>query len=219
MRAAALAPGDIRGWLSLARWAASRDLVTQAREAYGHVAAWDPSNAEAQEGLGRVLVDGQWLSEEAANRARGLVEFEGRWMTLPERTSVLEARAAEAQARFADAEAAARVREAEARADAAEAEARRMAADAERAEGGIPLDPVRGYGGYGGYGGGILVADPGAIPLPPVVDHRRPHRDHHGGGHAQRPPRSRSAHRPERTAPPAPAPRRGGGDSQGDRQH
>jgi hypothetical protein len=213
-RAAALAARDVQGWLSLARWAEERDLLTQAREAYGRAAAADPSNAEAQQGLGRVLVDGHWLSEDAANRARGLVEFEGRWLSVAERTAILEARAADAQSRRADAEAAARIREAEARADAAEAEARRLDAEARAADGGIPYDP---------FGGG------GVILVPVERDHRSGHdgrdrrrrHDHPEGPPAKRPPTSGWGNQPERPAPPPapprPSPRRSG-MGQDDRQ-
>jgi hypothetical protein len=164
LRAASLAAQDVRGWLSLARWAEAHDLLTQAREAFTRAAAADPSSAEAQQGLGRVFVDGQWLGEDAANRARGLVEFEGRWVTPGERMALVQAQAAAAEARLAEAESSARIREAEARTRMAEAEARRLEAEAAAAG--------AAYGLPGPFGGGILV--------PVVVDdkHRgRRHRD------------------------------------------
>jgi hypothetical protein len=170
-RAAALAALDVRGWLNLAAWAQARDLATLAREAYLHVLAIDPANAAAHLGIGDVQMADRWLSPADANRARGLVEFEGTWMTPEERQARIEERvvmaqerqaerAAEAQAREADA----RVREAEARARAAETEAR-MASEPSS---GIPYPYVFGGGGYG----------PGAYgpynPFPPVhMNHRR----------------------------------------------
>ncbi|HUG53121.1 MAG TPA: hypothetical protein VMR21_05950, partial [Vicinamibacteria bacterium] len=93
-RAAALSPRDAAGWLSLAAWARSRDLSTQAREAYEHVLAADPDNATAHLALGRVRLGERWLSEADANRARGLVEFEGHWVTPDERQVMVAERAA-----------------------------------------------------------------------------------------------------------------------------
>jgi hypothetical protein len=195
-RAAVLAPQDARGWLALARWAAGHDLLTQAREAYARAAAADPTSAEAQQGLGRELVDGRWLSEDAANRARGLMEFQGRWMTPAERSAALEVQAADAAARRAETEAAVRIREAEARAEAAEAEARRMQAEAQQA-GGIPV-----YGPYGPYGGG------GFGPV--IVTGSR----HGSGRHHTRP-----SDPPPAPAPPPPPPPRDNGASRPTRAH
>jgi hypothetical protein len=196
-RAAGLAPEDTRGWLGLARWAEDRDLLTQAREAFARAAAADPGSAEAQQGLGRVLVDGRWLGEDAANRARGLVEFEGRWVTPAEQAALLEAQAAAVEARRAEAESAARIREAEARTRVAEAEARRLEAEAAAASGGVPYGPV-----HGPIGGGILV------PVV-VVDDEKHHGGRRGGHRAGRPPQGQPP--PPARRPPA---RDRGGDSQ-----
>ena len=76
-RAAELAPGDAAGWAALARWAAERDLATQSREAWTQALRADPSNPEANAALGRVELDGAWVSEEEAWRARGYVRFDG----------------------------------------------------------------------------------------------------------------------------------------------
>jgi len=127
-RAAALAPRDVSGWLDLAAWARSRGLATQAREAFERVLAADPGNATAHVALGHVLLDGRWLGVEEANRARGLVEFEGTWVTPDEMHARLGERAAMAEESRAIREAQARAREAEAR--AREAEARAQAAEA-----------------------------------------------------------------------------------------
>jgi len=69
-RAAALEPSDVEGWGALARWAADRELLTQSREAWQRVLAADPSRPEANAALGRVEVDGSWMSEAEAYRAR-----------------------------------------------------------------------------------------------------------------------------------------------------
>jgi hypothetical protein len=152
-RAAQLAPGDLAGWLELARWARGHRLGTQARAALEQVLRLDPDQLLARQALGQVRLGDRWVSREESLRARGYVFFEGAWMTREERTELLRGRAeaaAEAQAR---AEAEARIREAEARAQAAEAEARRAEAALRAAEtgaGGIPY----GYVWWGGRGRG-----------------------------------------------------------------
>jgi hypothetical protein len=160
-RARRLEAGDVRGWLELAFWAHERDLATQAQEAFEHVLRIDPGNASANAALGRVQVDGTWMSLEDSYRRRGYVYYDGQWMTSAEQEVRFRARAAEDQVAAARREGELRVREAEARARAAEAEARQAEADARAAEtqGGIPL--WWGWGGWSGF-------------RPPVV--RPPHR-------------------------------------------
>ena len=80
-RADALAPGDVHAWAELARWAEERDLLTQARLAWQRVLAQDPRNPEANAGVGRIALDGVWMSPDDAYRAQGYVSFEGRWLT------------------------------------------------------------------------------------------------------------------------------------------
>jgi hypothetical protein len=126
-RAAAVGASDLEGWLELARWASRASLGTQSLDAYEHVLELDSGNAEANRALGRVEVDGRWLSEEEAYRARGYIHFEGRWMTPEEQAAIERERAADraAQAQAQTAEALARA--AEARAQAAQAEAQESA--------------------------------------------------------------------------------------------
>jgi hypothetical protein len=148
-RSAGLQANDIQGWAALARWAEDAGLATQAREAWQRVLTFDPGNSEANLGLGRVSVDGRWLSEDEAYRARGYVSYGGRWISPSEHEAILRERAQDEAAELARQEAAARVREAEARAREAEARARQAeAADYQGSEdGGIPL--VYAYGGSG----------------------------------------------------------------------
>ncbi len=169
-RAAALAPGDVGGWAALARWAAGRDLLTPAREAWRNVLATDPSHPEANAALGRVVLDGRWVAEDEAYRARGYVMFEGRWVTPAEHEALVRERAAEEASAREGREAAVRVREAEAR--TREAEARAREAETVPAEdSGIPL-----WWGWGG-GGGFLppVLPPPDGPPPPEPPDRHPH--------------------------------------------
>lgn len=116
-RAAELAADDVEGWRELARWARGEMLSSQAREAFARVLAVAPDDEEANRALGRVLVDGAWISEEDSYRARGYIEFEGEWMTPGERSAILAERAAEEESARRENEAAIRAIEAEQAAD------------------------------------------------------------------------------------------------------
>ncbi len=146
-RAADLPTEDAEAWRELARWAEDQALSTQAREAYRQVLEIAPGDPEANRALGMVELDGQWVTEEESYRARGFVEFEGEWMMPAERQAILEdRRAREAAERQAMA--------AQAQADQAAAQARaaqEAAEDDEFWDDNLPElgDPV--YWGYG-YG-------------------------------------------------------------------
>jgi hypothetical protein len=96
-RAEALPDDDTEAWRELARWATSRALSTQASKAYSKVIANLPDDEEANQALGRVKLDGKWVSEEEAFTARGFIEFEGHWMTPGERQAILTERRAREQ--------------------------------------------------------------------------------------------------------------------------
>jgi hypothetical protein len=218
-RASTLAARDVAGWTALAEWAERKDLPTQAREAWRRVLAADPGNAVAHTALGDVLHQGRWLDFASVQRARGLVEHDGVWMTAAAREAQIQRDAAEASARrhavIADIqrqEAEARVREAEARARTAEAEAARAEADASASvDGGIPL----------GFGiGGPVIVGPEVqpccgLPHAPGFCPHAPGRPRHGRGGPRveptpRPPmKDRGATRSE----PAPRPASRGGTS------
>jgi len=91
-RAARLADNDVSGWLALTRWSHDQGLGTQARRAYEHVLVIDDQNVQSNLALGRVRLDGLWVTEQEGNRARGLVPFEGAWMTPAERDDILKQR-------------------------------------------------------------------------------------------------------------------------------
>jgi hypothetical protein len=93
-RAAPLGDADSNGWLQLATWATGQGLGAQARTAYEKVVSVDPAHAEANQALGRVQLDGRWVTEEESYRARGYVRFEGEWTTAAERDAILGVRAA-----------------------------------------------------------------------------------------------------------------------------
>ncbi len=196
-RAEQLSDLDLEGWLALGRWARERNLLTQATEAFEHVARIQPENAEAQTALGRVFHAGRWVTPEEAYRAQGLVLFEGRWMTPAERSALVRMETERALAAQARAEAEARAREAEARARAAEAEAARAEADAAPTDGAIPL----GWAYWGGGGGPIQRG--GGRPSGSAHPSSRPSRPPAGGHHA-------GGTRTERRPPASLSPRAGG---------
>jgi hypothetical protein len=160
-RAAALGPTDTAGWLQLAGWASSQGLGTQARTAYERVLAIDPDNADANHALGRVEIDGRWVSQEEGFRARGYVQFEGEWVMPAERDAILRERQAES-ARLAAEQ---RAQEAEARAAEAETRAR----EAETAVPGNAGFPMW-WGGYTTWGPGppMWPTQPIVRPTPPA---------------------------------------------------
>ena len=136
-RAGKLAAGDADGWVALGQWAEGKGLSKQAGEAYHRALAASPLDPRANEGLGNVLVDGRWVGEAEAYRAKGYVQFEGEWITPAEHDAILKQRAAEDARDSERRESERKVREAEAR--AAEAEARAKEAEAQTASEGIPL--------------------------------------------------------------------------------
>ena len=155
-RAAALDAGDVNGWLQLAKWASSQGLGTQAFRAYEQVLTVDPGNAAANQGLGRVLLDGRWVTEDESYLARGFVRFEGEWMTPSEQAAILRERDAAIQADQARLDAERRAQDAEARAREAEAAA--------AANAGYPIY----WGGYTTWGPGPPVWPTRPIARPPV---------------------------------------------------
>lgn len=170
-RAGSLAATDTAGWQALGRWASDQGLSSQAREAYTRVLAVAPNDPEANSALGRVSVDGRWVTEEESYRARGYVELDGEWMTPAERDAILRQRAAEAEADKQKVESEARVRDAEARAREAEARAAQAEAEAAAAEPvqeGIPL--------WWGWGPGPVLwpTQPVSGPSRPVTRPKSP---------------------------------------------
>jgi tetratricopeptide (TPR) repeat protein len=172
-RAAQIAAGDADAWVALGEWAEAQGLGTQAREAYRRALAASPSDPRANQGLGNVLLDGRWVSEDEAYQARGYVRFEGEWITPVEHEAILRQRAAEDDRQRQRQEADARVIEAEQRAQQAEdraeeAEARAQEAE-EQASEGIPLWYA--WGGGPGYwpSGPIVVAPSRPVTRPKPV--------------------------------------------------
>ncbi len=126
-RAASIPEGDAEAWRELALWATNRALSSQALKAYAQVVAILPDDPEANRALGRVQVNGKWVSEEESYRAQGYVEFEGQWMTPAERQSILAERQTRETAERQANEAKIQEIEAEQKADKQRAEAEREA--------------------------------------------------------------------------------------------
>ena len=145
--AAKLAPQDVEGWRKLGRWASGQGLSKQAREAFAKVKAVAPDDPEANRALGLVQLDGHWVTEKESFTARGFVQFEGEWMTPGERQAIQEERRASEEADRQALESQIAADEAE----RAEQEAR------EAEEGDIwsgPLDQYQADWDYGAYGYG-----------------------------------------------------------------
>jgi hypothetical protein len=145
-RAGRLAPGDAAGWLDLGDWASAQVLGTQAREAYNRALAVTPDDPRANAALGRVKLDGRWVSEDESYQARGYVRHEGEWIAPAEQEAIMRERAAEDSRERVRQEADARLREAEARAQEAEARAQQAEADAAQQD----SEDVLWYGWGGG---------------------------------------------------------------------
>lgn len=164
---AAIGPNDVEAWVNLARFASDRGLNSEARATWGRVLNLDPANVEAHLALGHVLLDGSYMDEDEANRARGLVRFEGRWMTKAEEASLLTDRARRASDERWLEEARRAARDAEDRARRAEIELAR-----ERAEASSRNLQLWGYGGpvlvgspyFGGYTAGCRGAACNTVP-------------------------------------------------------
>jgi hypothetical protein len=174
-RLRSVASGDVNALADLARFAGENGLRNESRLMWARVLSLEPGNVEAHLALGHVLVGGTYMDEAEANRAQGLIQFEGRWMTPTEQAFLLGQRERQIADDRRDIEARRAAREEEDRERRAEAARERARAAAENT---IGL-PVWGYGsvpwvGYGGgYGGGCLrlpcgVDTPIWRPHPPV---------------------------------------------------
>ncbi len=174
---------DPRVCADLARFAAGHGLGNEARQMWSRVLALDPRNVEAHLALGHVLVDGTYLEEADAYRARGLVEFDGQWMTPAEQASLLHER----ERRSAASARAEEARRAERRAEEEARRARIEMAEARSRASENPVGyPVWGFGPSvivggphgGGYGGGCpggsCVTVPQIWPQPPAAPRATP---------------------------------------------
>jgi hypothetical protein len=142
-RAAEIPAGDAEAWRELARWATGNALSSQVSDAYSHVVAILPDDEEANRALGRVRLDGRWVSEDESYKARGYIEFEGEWMTPAERQTIL----AQRQARDDEYR---QVNEARVQAIEAEQKAQKERDEDDAFGGGLPVYGDQVYWGWGG---------------------------------------------------------------------
>jgi hypothetical protein len=84
-RSKALKEADVPGRLELARWCLQQKLQKEAVMEFKKVVAASPDHEEARKGAGYVRVGDQWLTEDQANEAKGLVKHKGHWMTPEEK--------------------------------------------------------------------------------------------------------------------------------------
>jgi hypothetical protein len=90
---------DVAALTDLAAWAKGKGFQKEVDDVWRKVVALDPRNAKAHKALGHVRVGDAWLTpeekaeadraaEEAAQRAKGLVPYEGRWVTPTEKEAL-----------------------------------------------------------------------------------------------------------------------------------
>lgn len=189
-RLRAIAPGDVRAYAELARFASVSGLGGESRQMWARVLSLDPRNVEAHLALGHVLVDGNYVDEAEAYRANGFVYFDGRWMTPAEQSSLLRQRERQSDDESRIAEARRATVAAEDRARRAEAEAQRAREAAANAQAnqtwGHGPQVIIGSPYWGGYTAGcydtscitvpqiwpVPPPPPVATPLPPVRPNR-----------------------------------------------
>lgn len=158
-------------WIELALWARDQGFNTAYREAARRAADLDPQAAglkPVMRDLGWIYDDvtDRWLDETVAMQRRGLVRYDGAWVTPAERASAM-ARTSEAATLRYEAEQRAQRDAAELRLERQRLE-RQEDADRE-SDAGYAAVPVVAYGvGYWG---------------PPLVTPRHGHGGHGGGGH------------------------------------
>jgi len=89
-RADALKKDDAEAHYKLGLWAQGAGLRPQARAHFLTAIGLDAKHAKAHQALGHRLVKGRWMTEEQEMQARGLVKYDGQWMT-PDAAARLQA--------------------------------------------------------------------------------------------------------------------------------
>jgi hypothetical protein len=193
---AALQNGTADERYELGCWARDHKLDDEARAAFLSVLKVDPDHPGARAALGYVLEDGHWITEDDQMASRGLVKFQGRWMTPADKIKAEAeladklAKAKEAAKKAEDDRQAARLAKLEADRQARLARIRayeeeRARARADEAQDttavgvlGLPagLGPYGFYGGYYGYGGintgGLALSNTDMLIYAGYLNHR-----------------------------------------------
>jgi hypothetical protein len=76
---------DPNARVELAQWAKQHGLQKEAEMEFQQILEIDPDNAVARRHLGFEKVAGKWVQSEEAMLARGMVQYQGRWMTPQEK--------------------------------------------------------------------------------------------------------------------------------------
>ncbi|MFI5307007.1 MAG: hypothetical protein ACHQ53_06635 [Polyangiales bacterium] len=95
---AKLAPGDVKGLLTLANFCRDHDMRERERQMLLQVIEHAPDQAEARARLGYVHTEAGWITRDEQMRAQGLVQHDGQWVT---REHLIEIERLEAQAQTA----------------------------------------------------------------------------------------------------------------------
>jgi tetratricopeptide (TPR) repeat protein len=138
LQKATLEKKDAGGHYRLGLWAKSNGMPAEALVLFQQAILADPDHEHARREMGFQKVDGVWLTEREVKIAKGLIEFEGEWMTPQAKEGILLARTLEKERRLLEQERKkAELARAEARREKAEMEARaldlaRQAAELER---------------------------------------------------------------------------------------
>jgi hypothetical protein len=86
---------DADGHYKLGLWAKSNGLPAEALVLFQHAIVADADHEHARREMGYQKVDGIWRTEREVKIARGLIEFEGDWMTPQAKEGILLSRTLE----------------------------------------------------------------------------------------------------------------------------
>ncbi|MEQ1917916.1 MAG: hypothetical protein ABL955_01845 [Elusimicrobiota bacterium] len=89
-RKAKLSAKDAAGHWRLVQWARSKGLESSAAAEAEIVIALEPTHAGAHGLLGHELYEGKWLPRDEALKAKGYIEYRGRWVSSEEYTKLDE---------------------------------------------------------------------------------------------------------------------------------
>lgn len=87
-RKAKLAAADVAGHWRLAKWARAKGLESSAVAEAETVLALEPSHPAAHEFLGHELHEGKWLPHDEVMKAKGFLDYRGRWVSREEFTKL-----------------------------------------------------------------------------------------------------------------------------------
>ena len=135
LRRAKLDDKDAGGHYRLGLWAKSHGLPAEALVMFQRAILADPDHEHARREMGFQKVDGVWRTEREVKIAKGLIEYEGDWMTPQAKEGILLARTLEKERRLLEEERKkAEIARADARRERAELDAQALELARQRAE-------------------------------------------------------------------------------------